>query len=98
MRSSDRRAIERLTAYADREVCRLCQDCVEHCPNGVEIADVLRYERYATDYGQRQRARELYAHLETKADACEACGTCLPHCSQGLRIPDKLASAHRLLA
>jgi predicted aldo/keto reductase-like oxidoreductase len=64
----------------------------------VQIADILRYERYATDYGERPFARRLYAQLERKADACVACGTCLEHCSQGLYIPGKLARAHRILA
>jgi hypothetical protein len=98
MRSADTRALEVMTAYANREVCRLCQECVSYCPNGVEIADILRYERYATDYHEKGRARTLYAQLEKRADACVACGTCLPHCPQGLHIPDKLARAHRMLA
>jgi predicted aldo/keto reductase-like oxidoreductase len=98
MRAADTRALEMMTAYANREVCRLCSECVGHCPNGVQIAEILRYERYATDYGERRSARRLYAQLERKADACVRCGTCLAHCSQGLYVPDKLARAHRLLA
>ena len=98
MRAADTRALETMTAYANREVCRLCQECGGYCPNGVQIADILRYERYATDYGERPFARRLYAQLERKADACVACGTCLEHCSQGLYIPGKLARAHRILA
>jgi len=98
MRAADTRALEVMTAYANREVCRLCSECMGHCPNGVEIADILRYERYATDYHEKGRARTLYAQLERQADACVACGTCLPHCPQGLNIPVKLAEAHRLLS
>ena len=96
-RAADTRALEVMTAYANREVCRLCQECVSYCPNGVEIADILRYERYATDYHEKGRARTLYAQLDKRADACVACGTCLLHCPQGLPIPDKLARAHRIL-
>jgi predicted aldo/keto reductase-like oxidoreductase len=98
MRAADTRALQVMTAYANREVCRLCSECVDHCPNGVEIADILRYERYATDYGDRERARRLYAQLDKRGDACQACGSCLPHCPQGLNIPVKLANAHRLLS
>jgi hypothetical protein len=87
-----------MTAYADREVCRLCNECMSHCPEGVAIADILRYERYATDYGDRERARRLYAQLDQRGDACQGCGSCLPHCPQGLNIPVKLADAHRLLS
>jgi len=96
-RAADERAIQQMTAYADREVCRLCNACMSHCQEGVPVADILRYERYARDYGEGSRARRLYARLDKQADACIACGTCLPHCPQGLPIPDKLAGAHRLL-
>jgi predicted aldo/keto reductase-like oxidoreductase len=98
LRAADVKAIERLAAYADREVCRLCNDCQSHCPQGLPIADVLRYERYARDYQDRTHARQLYARLETRADACTACGKCIPHCPQGLPIPDVLLRAHGVLA
>ena len=98
LRSSDSHAIEMMTAYTDREVCRLCNQCMSHCPENIAIAEVLRYERYATDYGERARARQLYARLEKPATACQACGDCLPHCPQKLDIPAKLARAHQLLA
>jgi len=97
MRAADERAIEQMLAYANREVCRLCNQCMAHCKEGVPIADILRYERYARDYGEGYRARQLYAQLDKQADACLACGTCLPHCPQGLAIPDKLAGAHQIL-
>jgi len=97
LRAADTRAIEAMTAYANQEVCRLCNDCMSHCAEGVAIADILRYERYATDYGERDRARRLYAQLEKRGDTCQVCGTCLTHCPQGLDVPAKLANAHRLL-
>ena len=71
---------------------------MSHCPEGLAIADILRYERYAIDYGDRKLAQQLYAELDKRADSCQACGTCLPHCPQGLNIPTKLADAHRLLS
>jgi hypothetical protein len=98
LRASDERAIEQMTAYADRTACRLCNQCMEHCAQGVPVGEILRFERYALDYGNRGGARRLYAQLATRADACIACGDCVSHCPQGLRIPEKLASAHRLLA
>ena len=98
LRAADARAIELMSAYTNREVCRLCNECQSHCAEGVAIADILRYERYATDYGDRERARRLYVQLDKRGDACQVCGTCLPHCPQGLNIPAKLADAHRLLS
>ena len=97
LRTADLRTLELVAEYADREVCRLCNDCVAHCPQGLAIADILRYERYAQDYGEMTRARRLYAELDRRADDCVVCGTCLPHCPQGLNIPEKLAGTHRML-
>ncbi len=97
LRAVDERAIEQMAAYADREVCRLCNECASYCGNRIPIADILRYERYAQDYGEGYRARALYAVLDLQGDSCIACGDCLPHCPQELDIPRKLAEAHRIL-
>jgi hypothetical protein len=97
LRAADERALEQMTEYADREVCRLCSECASHCAHGVPIADILRYERYARDYGEGLRARMLYAMLDRRGNSCLACGDCVPHCPQGLRIPEKLAAAHKTL-
>ena len=98
LRAGDTRAIEMMTARADRTACRLCTECQPYCPQHVPIAEILRFERYAADDGDLGKARALYAGLERKADACVACGTCLAHCPQGLAIPDRLAAARSLLA
>jgi predicted aldo/keto reductase-like oxidoreductase len=97
LRAADARAIETMTAYADHEVCRLCNECASHCQHGIPIADILRYERYAQDYGEGLRARALYAMLDRQGNTCIACGDCLPHCPQQLEIPRKLAGAHEIL-
>ena len=98
LRAADRRAIELMNDYANREVCRLCNDCMTHCAQRVAIADILRYERYAIDYGDPERARRLYVQLDKKGDSCQVCGACVTGCQQGINLPDKLASAHRLLS
>ncbi len=98
MRASDARAIEVMTGYAAGRVCGLCNTCMEHCANHVPVADILRYERYATDYRDLRRARDLYARLEVDVRGCAACGKCVEHCPQRMQIPDALAAAHALLA
>jgi predicted aldo/keto reductase-like oxidoreductase len=94
---SDAQAIAMMTAQADKTACRLCTQCQSHCPQQVPIADILRFERYAVDDQDWNKARTLYARLPRKADACANCGTCVLHCPQGLYIPQKLAEAHVLL-
>lgn len=97
LRVQDIQAIEMMTAQADRTACRLCTLCQLHCPQNVPIAEILRFERYAMDDHDWNKARKLYAELPLKADVCAKCGNCIRYCPQGLRIPDKLAEAHALL-
>jgi predicted aldo/keto reductase-like oxidoreductase len=97
-RDGDARALAMITAEADRTACRLCTACQPHCPRGIPIADVLRFERYALDDHDLARARGLYRDLGRPADVCDGCGACVPHCPQGLDIPAKLAATHSLLA
>jgi predicted aldo/keto reductase-like oxidoreductase len=98
LRAQDALAIKMMTDQADRTACRLCTECQPHCPQQVPIAEILRFERYAVDDHDWNKARMLYAKLPIKGDACAHCETCIPYCPQGLRIPDKLAEAHALLS
>jgi predicted aldo/keto reductase-like oxidoreductase len=97
LRDGDARAIEMMTARADKTACRLCTGCQPYCPQHVPISEILRFERYALDDGDWRKARTLYGELKNNAEACVACGTCLAHCSQGLAIPDRLAAVHSIL-
>jgi len=92
------RAIEMMTARADATACRLCTACQTACPEGIPIAEILRFERYALDDGDRWKARALYQELGDAAGACSGCGACLSRCPQGLDIPAKLAAARAVLA
>jgi predicted aldo/keto reductase-like oxidoreductase len=98
VRAEDARAITLMRARADRTACGLCTVCQPFCPRKVPIAEILRFERYALDDHDLERARSLYAGLERQGDACVACGTCLAHCRQRLPIPEKMASAHSILS
>lgn len=97
LRPADKKALELMTAAADRNACRLCTLCQPHCPLQVPIAEILRFERYAVDDQDWRKARALYHELPLQADACNNCGHCLQYCPQGLDIPRKLAGAHQLL-
>lgn len=97
LQAGDMRALEMMTARADRTACRLCTACQPYCPRNIPIAEILRFERYALDDGDWGKARTLYNGLDRRADACAACGTCVAHCPQGLPIPDRLAAFHRLI-
>ena len=94
----DLRTIEIMTAEADMMACRLCGKCQSHCLQQIPITDILRFERYALDYHDWDKACRLYAELPTRGDSCINCGSCVQHCPLNLQIPDKLLRTHALLS
>lgn len=97
MRSRDFKAIEIMTAEADQTACRLCAKCQPHCPQQIPITEILRFERYAMDDHDWDKASQLYAGLQVKADTCIHCGTCIQVCPLNLQIPEKISRVHLLL-
>jgi hypothetical protein len=75
-----------------------CGACLDRCPEGLPIADVLRWRMYAEDYGWEREGIRRYAALGRNASACASCSApCLGSCPLGLHIQDRMAGAHRLL-
>jgi predicted aldo/keto reductase-like oxidoreductase len=98
--SKHRRLLDLYAAAATGDYCRMCETCLESCPAGVRIADILRFRMYYKNYGHRADAREFYADLaeHQQATACTDCGRCQEACPNKLAIVEKLREAHRLLA
>ena len=76
--------------------CRDCGECLP-CPEGVDVAAVLRFHSLAKAYGLREWAEKLYGGLEVKADKCSRCGLCEPKCPYKLPIAKMLREADRTL-
>jgi predicted aldo/keto reductase-like oxidoreductase len=97
----ERKALEGYGMLLDRDYCRPgCGGCLAGCPNGVPIADILRYRLYFRSYGEEKRAISLYRKLEDGRNAagCALCaGLCEATCPHGLAIRSKLLEAHREL-
>jgi CO dehydrogenase/acetyl-CoA synthase alpha subunit len=66
----------------------------------VATDDIIRYASYYTDYGDKDRAVELYRDLDLKQTVanCTHCGLCNAACPYNLDVMDKLEKAHALLA
>jgi predicted aldo/keto reductase-like oxidoreductase len=76
-----------------------CGACLDHCPEGLPIADVLRWRMYAEDYGWEREGIQRYAALGKNATVCAGCSApCLGSCPLGLQIQDRMTGAHRLLS
>ena len=97
MGPQDHAALSLLSGYNKGLTCLLCAQCVSSCPEHIGISDIFRYERYARDYHELDRARSEYAALTRNGTSCVGCGDCLPTCSQEIDIAAKLKDVHRLL-
>ena len=97
MGPQDHAVLSLLSGYNKGLTCLLCAQCVSSCPEHIGISDIFRYERYARDYHEFDRARSEYAALTRNGTSCVGCGDCLPTCSQEIDIAAKLKDVHRLL-
>jgi predicted aldo/keto reductase-like oxidoreductase len=91
IRKGDVELLERYAELQSSRYCRPgCNACEGACPEGVEIAEVLRTRMYAVDYRDPALALEDYARLGAGASACLGCvhQACLDACRFGLPIPE----------
>jgi hypothetical protein len=78
--------------------CTQCKYCLP-CPNGIEIADILRHYNDAMIYENPRAPRFLYRNLskDKQADNCVECFECEEKCPQGIPITEHLKTAHDYL-
>ena len=93
----DHEVLGLLSSYNKGLTCLLCAQCVTSCPEHLGISDIFRYERYARDYHELERARREYSALARNGSSCLGCGECLPTCTQEIDIIAKLKDVHNLL-
>jgi len=99
-----RRDIDLLATYAGLNGAAYCQHgcdrCAGSCPNGVEIAEVLRTRMYDVDYADGDLARRDYSAIAGDAAPCLACtgDPCRAACPNGIPISDFTREAARRLA
>jgi predicted aldo/keto reductase-like oxidoreductase len=89
-RGEDLQLLDRYAYLQDARYCRPgCNFCEGACPEGVDIAEVLRTRMYDVDYGDAALAAEDYAKLGAGASACLTCAhqACLGACPYAVPIP-----------
>ncbi len=95
--------LRRLRRYVESRGSRYCRPgcdaCEAACPEGVQVADVLRARMYAADYGDPALGRSAYASIERGAEACAACADprCLASCPHGGAIRELARSTPGVL-
>ena len=97
--------IEALTQYAQASRDCYCAGCTGLCESafsrGVPVGEVMRAMMYWKSYGDLERARALYASLETQGDdglSRRELALAEGRCPQGLAIGQVLREAARRLA
>jgi predicted aldo/keto reductase-like oxidoreductase len=99
--TADRKVLYQYARIYGKEYCRTgCNSCEARCPQGVEIANILRYQMYFKDYEMEKRAMESYAGLRENAKSCLSCenAPCSGACPYGLPLKDLLIEAHETLS
>ncbi len=90
MTDADMELLERYVSLQTDQYCRHgCDACDGACPDGVQIAEVLRTRMYEVDYRDPFMARADYAQLAIRAESCLTCAhqACAAACPYGLEIP-----------
>jgi uncharacterized protein len=80
--------------------CRMCFQCKGKCPNGVPVADELRFLAYNDFKGNFQEARESFQDLPEgiRNIRCGDCSSCVIQCPNGVKVHERLIRAQELLA
>jgi uncharacterized protein len=94
---------QRLVARRERirpDYCTMCGRCEGTCPQGLPVADVLRYLTYAEGYGQFALGREQFLALPAAVRdvRCGDCVECAVRCPNGVEVARRLSRAQALFA
>jgi len=95
---------QQLQEYAEATSRQYCRGCSRHCESRVDgdlaIADILRYRMYCDNYGDRERARRLFAELPAAARAAQGVDLSAAEsaCPFGLPVASMVGDALRKLA
>ena len=100
--TQDRGRLDLVAEHIGRDYCRPgCDGCVDACPSGVPIADVLRYRMYFENYREQKLGLAKYARVPAarRASRCHDCpAPCEAACPYGVRIRERLTGAHQMLS
>jgi predicted aldo/keto reductase-like oxidoreductase len=80
--------------------CRMCGGCQGQCPQGLPVADMVRFVMYADGYGQFALGREHFLQMaaEHQQVRCGDCARCTVQCPNGVSVARQLIRAQELFA
>lgn len=84
------------------KTCMMCGDCTKSCPQGLPVADLMRFRMYHDEYGWPDHARAEYASRGVdfvgRAALCGDCQACRNVCPVNLASSDVVIEVARRLA
>ena len=96
--------LDKYERLVSAEYCRPgCGECLDSCPYGLPIDDLLRYTMYFDSYGAEREAMKSYASVlgRTAGRGAEVCAGCAAPCEAAcpfdIPIRKKLVRADRIL-
>jgi uncharacterized protein len=80
--------------------CRMCGECEGKCPQGMPVAEVLRFLAYHDFAGNYHQAAMSFRGLEKGIQdiRCRDCSGCTIQCPNGVHVQERLIRAQELLA
>jgi len=92
---SDQRLLAAYTDAVRPVLCRMCGACDGQCPQGTQVADVVRSIMYAEGYGHFDLGAAAFDRTGG-ALQCAECRTCSVNCPNGIAVAERMRRARQL--
>ncbi len=76
--------------------CTGCSKCLEVCPKGLPVPDIMRAYMYAYGYSSPKMAYTLLGDLAVGNNPCGDCTDCQVNCTMNFNIREKIADISRI--
>ncbi len=70
--------------------CLQCRECMDQCPEKLDIPTLMRSYMYAYGYRNLEHARQTLRHANLIDDVCGTCSECTISCTAGFNIGRKV--------
>ena len=98
----DKEILDNYVALVWNKYCRIgCDICHSYCPKAVQVNDILRFQMYYENYGDKRMAVSEYSNLpkDKLGDNCSECDApCQKFCPYGIAIKERLSQSHKTLS
>ncbi len=98
----DKEILDTQVAFIWDKYCRIgCDLCHSSCPKGVPVNDILRFQMYYENYGDKRMAVDGYSGLpkdKTGSNCLDCDAPCQKSCPYGLAVKERLMNTHGTLS